>query len=152
MTIFKRIRLRPSQLRTVADRRFDDAQALRGTGENARANGAMYLGGFVVECLLKAKLMERFPWLQGARSPQGRTKADQHLWSLCYRSHDLDEILAKLPDVIDKLSQVEGRESNRLIQSLTVRRSAGNGRFSPAIHPMLRILTMRGYFSSRSGS
>jgi len=36
-------------LRTVADRRFDDADALRQTGRNARANGAMYLGRFVEE-------------------------------------------------------------------------------------------------------
>lgn len=71
MTIFDRLRLRPSQLRTVVDRRFDDAETLRRTGENARANGAIYLGGFVIECLLKAKLLEEFPWLGGTRRPDG---------------------------------------------------------------------------------
>jgi len=118
MTIFTKVRLRPAQLRTVADRRFDDAEALRKTGQNARANGAIYLGGFVLECLLKAKLLERFSWLQSAGSPEGRGKADGRLWSLCYRSHDLDEILERLPEIIDKLSRVEGRQSSRLIQSL----------------------------------
>ena len=118
MRIFQRVRLRPTQLRTVADRRFDDADALRQTGHNARANGAMYLGGFVIECLLKANLLEQFGWLQSARSPEGRSKDDRHLWSLCYRSHDLDEILAKLPGVVERLSRLEQRGSSRLVQSL----------------------------------
>jgi hypothetical protein len=114
MRIFQKIRLRPTQLRTVADRRFDDANTLRKTGQNARANGAMYLGGFVIECLLKAKLLERFSWLESAGSPMGRSKDDQYLWSLCYRSHDLEEILAKLPEIQDRLK----RESDRLLYSL----------------------------------
>ncbi len=66
----------------------------------------MYLGGFVVECLLKAKLIERFPWLQNAGSPEGRTSADRQIWSLCYRSHDLDEILNKLPAVDARLEEL----------------------------------------------
>jgi len=118
MRIFEKVRLRPSQLRTVADRRFGDANSLRGTADNARANGAIYLGGFVVECLLKAKLLERFRWLQSAGSPEGRSRDDRHLWSLCYRSHDLDEILARLPEIVQKLSRLEQRESSRLTQSL----------------------------------
>jgi hypothetical protein len=118
VTIFKKIRLRPTQLRTVAERRFDDAEALRKTGQNARANGAMYLGGFVIECLLKAKLLERYRWLQSTASPDDRSKADQRLWSLCYRLHELDEILDKLPEITEKLSRTEGGRSNRLVQSL----------------------------------
>lgn len=118
MLIFKKVRLRPMQLRTVADRRFDDADALRQTGRNARANGSMYLAGFVIECLLKAKLLERFAWLQNAGTPAGRSKDDQYLWSLCYRSHDLDEILSKLPEVQDLLSRMKRRRSGRLIESL----------------------------------
>lgn len=117
MDIFRKVRLRPTQLRTVANRRFDDADALRRTGQNARANGAMYLGGFVVECLLKARLLERFRWLQSAGSPQGRSRPDQRLWSLCYRSHDLDEILAELPAVTERLARLGQRDSSRLLQS-----------------------------------
>ena len=116
--IFAKCRLSPSQLRTVADRRFDDADALRRTGKNARANGAIYFGGFVIECLLKAKLLDEFSWLQNASSPEGRSRNDGHLWSLCYRSHDLDEILAKLPSITTKLSQQEQRGANRLTHSL----------------------------------
>jgi hypothetical protein len=74
--IFKKIRLTPTQLRTVAERRFADAEALRDTKANARANGTMYLAGFVVECLLKAKLLERYRWLQSASSPTGKTKSE----------------------------------------------------------------------------
>jgi len=118
MGIFQRVRLRPTQLRTVADRRYDDAATLCKTGKNARANGAMYLGGFVMECLLKAQLLAEYPWLETAGSPEGRSRNDRHLWSLCYRSHDLDEILAKLPKILERLSRVEQGGSNRLVQSL----------------------------------
>lgn len=75
------MRLRPSQLRVVADRRFDDANTLRGTKQNARANGAMYLGGFVVEILLKARLLEKFAWLQSTGSSEGLNNRDKRL---CY--------------------------------------------------------------------
>jgi hypothetical protein len=118
MQIFQKIKLRPSQLRTVADRRFNDAAALRDTGKNERANGAIYLAGFVVECLLKAKLLEIHPWLANAGFPQGRSTADRQLWSLCYRSHDLDEILARLPTVTTRISALEQRSAQRLGQSL----------------------------------
>jgi hypothetical protein len=104
---------------------LDDAEALRRTGSNARANGAMYLGGFVIECLLKAKLLDEFPWLQNAgpqhkadSSRAGRSREDNRLYSLCYQSHDLDEILAKLPGIAQKLSGLEHRESTRLRTSL----------------------------------
>ena len=116
--IFLKIRLRPSQLRTVAQRRFADAEALRDTGENERANGTMYLAGFVIECLLKAKLLERFAWLQSASSPAGRTKNEAHVWSLCYRSHNLDEILALLPNLSQRLLNAERRGQLRLLESL----------------------------------
>ena len=94
--IFDRVRLNPAQLRTVAERRYADAECLRKTGDNERANGATYLGGFVIECLLKARLLEEHPWLQGPLGPNP-SKQEQRLWSLCYRSHDLEEILGHLP-------------------------------------------------------
>jgi len=116
--IFRKIRLKPSQMRTVASRRFDDAQFLCDSKQNARANAAMYLGGFVLECLLKATLMEKFRWLQSAGSPEGRSKEDHKLWSLCYRSHDLDEILKQVPEVFDRIEQFEQKGHMRLAQSL----------------------------------
>src|SRR6266496_3786305 len=116
--IFAKARLSPGQLRSVADRRYDDAVALRDTGKNARANGAMYLGGFVLECLLKAALLEEYRWLQTARTDEGRSRQERRLWSLCYRSHELDQILAHLPRIVERLARVEQRESQRLTRSL----------------------------------
>ena len=104
VNIYHRVRLRPSQLRTVAQRRFDDAEALRRTRRNRHANGAMYLAGFVIECLLKAKLMEKYLWLRTATFPGGPGKKEQRIWSLCYRSHDLGEILWHLPEVSDRVA------------------------------------------------
>lgn len=102
-SIFEKIRLGPSQLRTVANRRFDDANALRKTGRNARANGAMYLAGFVVECLLKAKLIEKHAWLQHPFNVQSRAKPDQRAYDLCYRRHDLAALLEHLPELKQRL-------------------------------------------------
>jgi hypothetical protein len=117
-SIFEKVKLRPSQLRTVADRRLADARYLRDSRRNERANGAMYLGGFVVECLMKASLLERNPWLQNAAIPSRRTPAEQKLWSLCYRSHDLEEILEQLPEMLDPLKRLGQREQSRLTASL----------------------------------
>src|SRR6266446_9322918 len=105
MRIFIRTLLRPPQLRSVADRRFDDVQALRATQHNARANGAIYLGGFVIECLLKAMLIEKFRWLQNSTFPATRTEGERRVWWLCHRSHDLEAILSYLPEVRQKLSR-----------------------------------------------
>ena len=116
--IFARTRLRPSQLRTVAERRFADAEALRETRRNERANGVMYLAGFVIECLLKAKLLDTFRWLQSAGSAEGRPRDEQRLWSLCYRSHDLDEILARLPMVVQRFAGAEQQGTLRLLNHL----------------------------------
>jgi len=114
-SIFQKMRLGPAQLRTVANRRFDDAKALRKTGQNARANGAMYLAGFVVECLLKAKLIEKHAWLQHAPKVASLAKPQQRLYDLCYRWHDLAELLDHLPELKQRLLEL-GRN-----------RSAGSG-------------------------
>jgi len=118
--IFEKHRLRPTQLRTVADRRFDDAQFLCDSKKNARANAAMYLGGFVLECLLKAKLMEKYTWLQSVSSPEGRPKDDHKIWSLCYRSHNLDEILERIPEIDNEIERREQKGQTRLLQSLKI--------------------------------
>jgi glutamine synthetase adenylyltransferase len=78
----------------------------------------MYLGGFVIECLLKAKLLEAYPWLKNARTAAGKSQREKHLWNLCYRSHSLDEILAHLPDVAKDLLTAERRGHSRLYTSL----------------------------------
>lgn len=105
--IFERMRLSPTQLRTVAERRFADAESLRQTGRNARANGAVYLAGFVVECLLKARLLEKYSWLQNARNTGAWSKASRRLHDLCYRMHDLAAILDMLPEVKQHLMNLD---------------------------------------------
>ena len=116
--IFTKLRLRPSQMRTVAQRRFADAEYLCDSEENERANGAMYLAGFAIECLLKAKLFERHKWLQSSQLPHDLSPADREVWSLCYRSHDLDEILARLPELTSRLSKLPRESPGSLLQSL----------------------------------
>lgn len=113
--------MRPSQLRTVADRRFEDAYYLLKSGRNARANGAMYLGGFVIECLLKALLMEKYPWLQNRGRSEGTTKtAEREIWYLCYRGHDLERISSKLPEVTRLLHRSNLLPSFRNIGAWTI--------------------------------
>lgn len=117
--IFDKIRLSPNQLRAVAERRFEDADALRRTGKNARANGAMYLGGFAIECLLKARLLRKYTFLQKARSTERLSEKERSLWSLCYRSHDLADILEQLPEVFEELSADPAKQkSQRLMGGL----------------------------------
>jgi hypothetical protein len=102
--IFERQRLTGSQLQTVADRRFSDAQYLESSGSNARANGVFYLGGFVIECLLKARLVEEYPTILSVRDPGSLSKPDREIWDLVFRSHDLDAMLARLPSLTRKMS------------------------------------------------
>src|SRR4051794_33268950 len=92
----KRQEIRPAQLRAVADGRFDDAQALASTGDNARANGTQYLAGIVIDILLKAQLMRQYPVTARKRQHEV-TALERPVWSLIWRSHDLGEMLAHLP-------------------------------------------------------
>ena len=96
--IFARRRLTVGQLRAVADRRFGDAEALVTAGDNARANGAQYLTGLVVEILLKGQLLRLHPRL-AVVGPAEVVVADRLVWSLIWRSHDLAEMLEQLPDL-----------------------------------------------------
>ena len=117
-SIFGKVRLRPFQARTVAQRRFDDAKALQKTGRNRHANGAMYLGGFVIECLLKARLLKKHKWLQSPTVIRHPSANQAELLRLCYQSHDLEKILTRLPEVSEGLRVAEQRGSGRLNQSL----------------------------------
>ena len=96
--IFARRRLMVGQLRAVADRRFGDAETLVATGDNARANGAQYLTGLVVEILLKGQLLRRNPRLSIVQSAEV-DPGDRPVWTLIWRSHDLAEMLEQLPDL-----------------------------------------------------
>jgi hypothetical protein len=138
-TIFSKIRLRPSQLWTVADRRYEDAAYLQKSGQNRHANGAMYLGGFVVECLSKAELMDKHSWLQSAaHQSEGWTRERHRLWALCYRLHDLDELLANLPSIEQRLRAADQQTGARL--SVQPREVCGQwticARYSPQMTTM----------------
>ena len=116
-----RQQLSSNALRTVADRRFGDAVALRDTKNNERANGAMYLAGFVVECLLKAQMLVEHAWLGNASRAALKTDEQRELWSLCYRRHDLDEIFARLPKLratIDSRGQMGRRKPSELLRDV----------------------------------
>jgi hypothetical protein len=96
--IFAKRRLTVGQLRAVADRRFGDAEALVATGDNARANGAQYLAGIVLEIRLKGRLLQGRPHLQTAASG-ALSVEDRAIWGLIWRSHDLGAMLDRLPQV-----------------------------------------------------
>jgi len=70
----------------------------------------MYLGGFVLECLLKAKLLEKHRWLQRPSSVRARrwSPGERRLYDLCYRRHDPVGLLEALPEVVSRLETVNG--------------------------------------------
>jgi HEPN domain-containing protein len=67
-----------TQWRHLADQRLEDAQVLL-TSRKRRYNGTVYLGGYAIECALKAAIcvVKRLPTLP-----------------VDYRTHALDELLA----------------------------------------------------------
>lgn len=91
-------RPKPSAMATVAERRFGDAEALCGTGDNARANGAVYLAGFVIEILLKARLVAAFPPISRKRRHEV-APSEQEIWDQIWRRHDLGRMLGMLRDL-----------------------------------------------------
>lgn len=120
--IFSKPVLSQNALRTVADRRFSDAAVLRDTKQNAHANGAMYLAGFVIECLLKAHMLAEHPWLATANYESVREdEYKRQVWGLCYRSHDLDLIYAHLPKLrtaIDAKAQLSGPKPSQTLREV----------------------------------
>ncbi len=103
--IFTKRRLTQSQLQAVAERRFGDAQCLLDSGNQQRANGAIYMAGFVLECLLKALLLERHPNLSGPVDPARLSSSDREVLNLLY-SHSLDEMIVYLPELKRKLEGI----------------------------------------------
>jgi hypothetical protein len=125
--IFQRQWLTASQLRSVAHRRFEDASYLRSSGINARANGVFYLVGFVVECLLEARLAEQYPSVSSRRNPAQLSKSDRAIWGMIFRSHELNDMLEVLPDIRKKMEAARaqgGAESmanlNRICGAWTI--------------------------------
>lgn len=93
----KSARLTPSTMHSVAEKRFGDAEALRDTASNARANGVVYLTGFVIEILLKAQIVIKFPAVSHASAQVNGTEAKAY--GLVWKSHDLELMLNILPEL-----------------------------------------------------
>ncbi len=89
-------------MRAVAEGRFADAECLLDSRRQERANGAIYLAGFVIEILLKALLLERRPNLQGPVNPATLSTQDKIAFDLINRSHDLDRMYVFMQSEIDK--------------------------------------------------
>lgn len=118
--IFDKVRLTPGQLRAVAERRLADARCLLHSGDSERANGAVYLAGFVIECLLKALLLERHRNLGGKVDPAKLSKSDRDVYGMLY-GHDLAEMLMYLPELRTKLADARlrsGRSAWRGVQTI----------------------------------
>ena len=116
--IFEKSQLKPGQMRTVADRRYDDAEYLRKSELNRHANGVYYLGGFVLECLLKAQMLEKFPELRKPPSDPAKLTPEQtHRFNLVYRWHNLKALLVELPELTARLDKSD--RSQRLSKNLT---------------------------------
>lgn len=109
--IFAKLRLTPGQWRAVAERRFGDARYLLDSGNAERATGGMYMAGFVIECLLKALLLERHPNLGKPVDPAKLSKSDREVHQLLF-SHELDDMLGFLPELEKKLACVKTKSGD----------------------------------------
>jgi hypothetical protein len=135
--------LKPTAMRTVAERRFDDAQALAHTNENARANGTAYLAGFVIEILLKAQLVERFKQISSKR-PHELLDSEREVWSLIWRSHDLEAMLNRMPQLeaaIQKRGEQASVDYVRILRSICATWTI-QARYSPYMIVMEEALEM----------
>ena len=109
--------LKPSTMKTVAERRFDDANALRKTNDNARSNGVAYLAGFVIEILLKAKLVEKFSSIARKRLHELRAE-EREIWSLIWRRHDLEGMLSQMGELEAGLKKRGERDGYNYLDEL----------------------------------
>lgn len=110
-------RLTPSQVRAVADLRLGDAKLLHASGLRRHNNGVVYLCGLAVDCLLKAALLEKHSELR-TLEPHSLTGDRRALWLLIYRTHELDEMLARLPELQVRLAGADARGTSRLLTIL----------------------------------
>lgn len=112
-------RLTPGQARIVASWRLDDARFLWKSGGLKHLNGAVYLAGLVLDCLLKARLLEKFPSLRQANIAALNNR-DRRRWDLIYRGHDLEGLIVELPEVVEMLQENSPFGTERLDNVLKV--------------------------------
>lgn len=102
--------LKPGAMAAVAERRMADARRLLESG-NAHLNGAVYLAGFVLEILLKARLVYKYSAI--ARKRQINLQEDEReIWNLIWRSHHLPSMLGHLSELTTSL-YIQGKRDNR---------------------------------------
>ena len=94
-----------SELHRAAIMRIADARALRASG---RYTGAMYLRGYGLECLLKARLME----YHRVRTIAELDDLFSELRSNPSRSHSLESLFAAL-NLTERLAASPGRQALR---------------------------------------
>jgi hypothetical protein len=116
--IFAKRRLTACQLRSVAERRFADARCLLDSGDSERSNGAIYMAGFVIECLLKALLLDRHPNLSSPVDPAKLSRSDREVFEYLY-SHELDQMLGVMPELATKLRVVKTKSGLSVWQEFT---------------------------------
>ncbi|MEX2081018.1 MAG: hypothetical protein WEC33_05335 [Dehalococcoidia bacterium] len=131
-SIYQRVHLSPGQAREVAERRLVDAEYLALSGLPRHANGAIYLAGLAVECMLKAALIDKQPHL-GAGDVQQVPKGEAYRWELIHRRHQLDSLLTELPEIRARVQRAEAAGRKRL--AATLKRICGTwtifARYSP---------------------
>lgn len=79
------------------------------------------MAGLVIECLLKALLLDRHSNLQAPKDPALLSSSDKEAFDLIYRSHDLDDMRGFLPEVRKKLGDVNtksGRSAWREFETI----------------------------------
>ena len=101
MDVFRKLRLSSRQLREVARQRLGDARCLLNSGDKQRLNGAVYIAGFVIECLLKAMLVDRHPNLARPVDRAALSPSDLEAHKLLY-DHRLDDMVEFLPEIASK--------------------------------------------------
>ncbi len=107
--IFTKLRLKPDQMRAVAEKRFGDSKCLLKSNDKDRANGAIYMAGLVIECLLKALLLDRHPNLRVGIDPARLSSSDQEVFYLIYQRHELDDMCGFIPELEKKLNGLKTR-------------------------------------------
>ncbi len=87
----RRKALSVDQMISVAEERWKDAACLF---DAKRWNGAIYLAGITVECILKGLLLDRHPNLKTLSDVQRLSASDRFVPGLIFKSHELDTMLA----------------------------------------------------------
>ena len=127
----------------MAEQRFGDAEALIATGVDDRANGAQYLLGFVIEILLKGRLLDHPAFADKSDPLHNKVvKAVEHHHDFA-KMCDLHNDWQGLYGALRQRGVREGIDYERMLQTL-----AGEwtvfARYATAASDLASARTMRG--------